>query len=150
MSNKKIEINLFKYRKAGTLFLLLFFITLLMVNEVFSDIQESVDNNVDKEEIINQKPEYDDGGKRNPFVPLVTSDGILTHISDEKGDSALYLQGIFYDDKGESMALINDQAVKKNDSIGSAKIVEIKKNSVVYTKNGEIFILNLFREGEDE
>jgi len=102
--------------------------------------------NVEKKLSLKDFPEYNDEGKSDPFVPLVTKEGILTHISNEKKDANFYLQGIFYDDKGESMALINEQVVRKNDMIGECKIVDIKKESVVYTKNGELFMLNLFGE----
>ena len=153
MSNKKInkyyKYLFLRYKKTKIIFLLLLFSALVVIKEVAINAEEIVNENIMEEEVVKEKPGYADEGRRNPFVPLVTNDGILTHLSDESGDSVLYLQGIFYDEGGESMALINDEAVRKNDLIGNSKIVEIRRNSVVYTKNGEIFILNLFGEGEE-
>lgn len=87
-------------------------------------------------------PNYERAKKRNPFIPIVTNDGQLINIQEEGENAQLNLEGIIYDKDGQSMAIINGQILRKNDNIGDAKIVEIRKDSVVYSKDGEIFILN--------
>jgi len=113
--------------------------TYLLAEKVSGESQE-------KQESSQSEAIYKDEGKRDPFVPIVTKDGVLTQISKDKKDTNFYLQGIFFDENGESVALINDQMLRKNDMIGDCKIISIKKDSVVYTKNGELFILSLFGE----
>jgi len=84
---------------------------------------------------------YDSGKKKNPFIPYVTNDGQLINIQEDSGDIKLNLEGIFYDDKGQSMVIINGEILKKNDTLGNIKIVDIKKDSVVYAKDGTILTL---------
>ena len=91
-------------------------------------------------------PKYEKANRKNPFIPIVTNDGQLINIREGDEDSSLVLEGIIYDKDGQSMAMINGQILRKNDSVGDAKIVEIRKDSVVYIKDGEIFILNASRK----
>ena len=91
-------------------------------------------------------PKYEKAGKRNPFIPYVTNDGHLTNIGSEKKELTLKLEGIIFDKDGNSMAIINGEILGKGDTIGDAKIIEIRKDSVVYIKNGEIFVIDARRE----
>lgn len=96
--------------------------------------------------IADKAPKYEKGRKRNPFIPYVTNDGQLTNIKDEEKDFSLNLEGIIYDKKGESIAIINSEILKENDTIAGIKLLEIRKDSVVYVKDGEIFIMELEKE----
>lgn len=100
------------------------------------------------DEVVQQEtgPKYERAGKRNPFIPIITTDGQLINIQDEDENSELNLEGIIYDKSSQSMAIINGQILKANETIGGVKIVEIRKDSVVYVKDGEIFILNQERK----
>lgn len=91
-------------------------------------------------------PKYEKGRRRNPFIPIVTNDGQLINIEDEDKKVCFNLEGIIYDKQGQSMAIINGQILRKNDTILDAKIVEVRKDSVVYVKDGEIFILDVKKE----
>jgi len=91
-------------------------------------------------------PNYEKGRRRNPFIPIVTNDGQLINIEDEDKEIRFNLEGIIFDKEGHSMAIINGEILKKNDTILDAKIVEVRKDSVVYVKDGEIFILNAEKE----
>lgn len=93
-------------------------------------------------------PVYEKAKKRNPFIPLITNDGQFTNIKDDEENSDLVLEGIIYDKEGKSMAIVNGQILGKGDTIADAKIVEIRKDSVVYAKDGEIFIINAKKEEE--
>ncbi|MFH1622705.1 MAG: hypothetical protein ABIA97_06285 [Candidatus Omnitrophota bacterium] len=86
-------------------------------------------------------PKYEKGKKRNPFIPIVTNEGQIINIEEEEKEAHFTLEGIIFDKEGQSLAIINGQILKKNDMILDAKIVEIRKDSVVYVKDGEIFIL---------
>lgn len=94
-----------------------------------------------------EAPKYDKAKKRNPFIPIVTTDGQLINIQEEDEKAEINLEGIIYDKDGQSMAIINGQILRKNDNIGDGKIVEIRKDGVVYIKNGEVFKLDL-KKGE--
>lgn len=93
-------------------------------------------------------PVYEKAKKRNPFIPLITNDGQFTNIKDDEENNDLILEGIIYDKEGKSMAIINGQILGKGDTIAAAKIVEIRKDSVVYAKDGEIFIIYAKKEEE--
>jgi len=92
------------------------------------------------------KATYDSAKKRDPFIPYVADDGQLINIHEEGEDININLEGIFYDKDGQSMAIINGEILKKNDTIGNIKIVEIKRGSIVYSKNGEIYTLSAKKE----
>lgn len=89
---------------------------------------------------------YDSAKKKNPFIPYVTGDGQLINVQEEDGDVRINLEGIIYDEGGQSMAIINGEILKKNDTIGNAKIVDIKREGIVYSKDGEIFTLSVKKE----
>lgn len=91
-------------------------------------------------------PTYEKGNKKNPFIPIITNDGQLLNIEDENKEVNFVLGGIIYDKDGNSMAIINGQILGKNDTILDAKIVEVRKDGVVYVKDGEIFVLNAKKE----
>ncbi|MFC1709905.1 hypothetical protein ACFL2J_07620, partial [Candidatus Omnitrophota bacterium] len=81
-------------------------------------------------------PAYERGAKRNPFIPIITNDGQLINIEDEDKEVHFVLEGIIYDKESKSMAIINGQILGKNDTILDAKIVEVRKDCVVYVKDG--------------
>ena len=84
---------------------------------------------------------YDSGKKRNPFIHYITNDGQLVNIPEGDEDITLNLEGIFYDKDGQSMVIINGAILRKNDTIGNVRIVDIKRDNVLYSKDGEIFTL---------
>lgn len=113
--------------------ILLFFLSI-----IFSAIADVVQKDIELR--------YESADKRNPFIPLVTGDGrLLIDIQGEE-EIDLNLEGIIYEVEGQSMAIINGEILKKNDAIGNVKIVEIRRDSVVYSKDGEIFTLIAERE----
>ena len=115
------------------IFILSFFLVIM-----FSIVSEIEPNDI--------APKYEKGAKRDPFIPIITNDGQLINIEDEEKEIHFNLEGIIFDKEGQSMAIINGQILRKNDTILDAKIVEVRKNSVVYVKDGEIFVLNAEKE----
>ena len=89
---------------------------------------------------------YDDQGGRNPFIALVTPDGRILNL-ENKSDSELILEGIIYDEKGASYAIINQSVVAIGDCIANYQVVGIEKNKVVFLKkSGEKLELELKKE----
>jgi len=109
-------------------------IILLFLFLVFSDSAEVAQNVL--------QIRYESQGKKDPFIPVVTNDGqLLMKVQSEEKDIDLNLEGIIYESRGRSMVIINGEILKVDDSIGSVKIVEIRKDSIVYSKDGEIVTL---------
>ncbi|MDP2941102.1 MAG: general secretion pathway protein GspB [Candidatus Omnitrophota bacterium] len=91
---------------------------------------------------------YDAKGKRNPFTPLVTSDGRLLKLDKEEGDASLAVEGIIYDKNGVSYAIVNAEVVRIGDFIGGYQVLRIEKNKVILVKEGEPLELELKKEEE--
>jgi len=81
---------------------------------------------------------YDDKGRRNPFMPLVTQDGRLVKVEEAQGEGAgLSLEGIIFDNRGLSYAIVNASVVKIGDKIGDYQVYRIDQDKVVFLKEGE-------------
>jgi hypothetical protein len=80
---------------------------------------------------------YDTKGKRDPFIPLVTSDGRLLKLDKEEAKGDLLLEGIIYDKQGRSYAIVNSAVVGIGDFIGAYQVLKIEQNKVIFIKEGE-------------
>ena len=92
-----------------------------------------------------QKPSYTYQDKRDPFVPLISSTGYLLNLEPEE-DAALRLEGIMYDQKGDSMAIINGELVKVGESVADAVVSSIDPTKVTIIKDNQKVELELRRE----
>lgn len=81
---------------------------------------------------------YDSGGLRNPFIPLITNDGRLIKVSTGSGTSDLVLEGIIYEEKGESYAIVNAAIVRPGDVVNGWEVSSVEQNKVVITKGSEL------------
>lgn len=88
---------------------------------------------------------YDDKGKRNPFIPLVTSDGRILNL-DQETDSEIHLEGIMYDERGFSYAIVNQAIVQIGDWVGNYQVYRIEKNKVIFLKEGKPLEVELKKE----
>lgn len=88
---------------------------------------------------------YDAKGKRNPFIPLVTSKGELL-LEKEENIAGILLEGIIYDKNGLSYAIVNGEVVKVGDKIGDYQILKVEKNKVIFIKEGQISEVELKEE----
>lgn len=79
--------------------------------------------------------------ERDPFSPLVSKSGLIL-IPREIDITDLVFRGIIYSQE-EPIAIINDQVLKKGDSIGKYTILEIKEKEVLLKKGNEGFTLKL-------
>lgn len=90
---------------------------------------------------------YDFKNKRDPFIPLVTSDGRLLKLDAEEGShSDLLLEGIIYDKMGISYAIVNSLVVKIGDSVGDYQVLKIEENKVTFIKDGQSTEVELKKE----
>jgi len=90
---------------------------------------------------------YNANGKRDPFIPLISESG--RYASDAYEASAaedIRLEGIVWDDVKGSIAIINGEIVKEEDTIGSIKILKINQDSVIFDVGGENIKIDLNKE----
>lgn len=86
--------------------------------------------------------EYRSKGKRDPLIPLMNSEGqrIYPPGLDEEmatGVSGLILQGIVFDSKADSYAIINGEVVREQDEIEGMKVVSIHPRAVTILADGQ-------------
>lgn len=82
---------------------------------------------------------YDAKGKRNPFIPLVTSEGRLLNLDKEegRGKEDLLIEGLIYDKNGRSFAIVNGSVVGVGDTIGNYQVLKIEENRIIFIKEGQ-------------
>ena len=76
---------------------------------------------------------YENGGRRDPFVPLIGPGGVKT----PKLSGDLQIEGIIYDPPAGSMALINGEFYKQGQRVGQAVVISILKDRIVLTMDDE-------------
>lgn len=86
---------------------------------------------------------YDSKGRRDPFLPLVSSEGYLINTEPFSDASEVKVEGIIYDPKGTSFAILNTQVVKAGEKVGAFEVLKIEKNRVILLKNTEKFNIYL-------
>lgn len=89
---------------------------------------------------------YNLGEKRDPFIPLVTSDGRLLSLKEKEAVGGLSLEGIIYDEHGLSYAIVNGRVVKIGDGIGDYRVLKVEKNKVIFVKEGQAMEVELKKE----
>lgn len=91
---------------------------------------------------------YDAKGKRNPFIPLVTSDGRLLKLDKEKTQADLSVEGIIFDKQGRSYAIVNGSIFGIGDTVQDYKILKIQDKKVSFIKEGIIREVEIEKEEE--
>ncbi len=91
---------------------------------------------------------YNDHGKPDPMVALVTENGEIAPSLSDLTVSELSLQGLMADDKGNSMAIINNKVLKVNDRVGNFTVDQINATQVILVRGDERTILSLSRKGK--
>ena len=90
---------------------------------------------------------YDEHGKRDPFVPLVSSAGMLVTYDKDLALNDMVLEGILTDPTGSNAAIVNGKVVKVQDPIGPYTVSLIGLDHVEFTKGTEKFVLGLKKGG---
>jgi len=91
---------------------------------------------------------YEVKGERNPFMPLVTPEGMLIKIKSRVTSGALDIEGIIYDKTAMSYAIVNGLVVKVGDYVGDNQVLRIEEKKVVFIKDGQPFEVDLKNEEE--
>lgn len=92
---------------------------------------------------------YDAEKQRNPFMPLVTSDGRLLTLKQAPVVKQLALQGITFDQAGLSFCVINGEVARVGDQIDNYRVIKIDKEKVILSKEGETIEMELRKEDEE-
>ena len=90
---------------------------------------------------------YDDHGKRDPFVPLVSSAGMVVTYDEDLSVNDLVLEGIVADASGNNVAIVNGKIVKAQTNRALCCDV-IAVDHVEFLKGTERFILKI-KKGRD-
>lgn len=88
---------------------------------------------------------YNNKGKRDPFLPLVTETGQILEL-EPKETTSLNLEGIIFDEKGKSLAVINGVVLEKGEAFDNYLVFEIKEDEVILIRGSEKSVLQLHRE----
>jgi len=86
---------------------------------------------------------YDDHGKRDPFKPLVSADGLVITYDEDLSVNDLNLEGVIADSSGNNAAIVNDKIVKVHDSIGPYVVDVITDDHVEFLKGTQRYILKI-------
>lgn len=90
---------------------------------------------------------YNDNGKRDPFLPLVSPSGAFLNYDSDFQIVDLSLEGIMEDASG-NLAIINGRIVKEGEAVGNFQVGKITSKTVSLLKEGQSFILKLKKGGE--
>ncbi len=84
-----------------------------------------------------EKVAYDAHGRRDPFVPLVTlSSKASTGLAGVESVEDVAVEGLVYDPKHGSVAVVNGSVMKEGEELGNVKVLEIKADGVWFLLNG--------------
>jgi hypothetical protein len=89
---------------------------------------------------------YDDGGKRDPFWPLVGESGNIISYETDFSISDLSLEGIMAGAEGTHIAIINGRIVRPGDTLGNFTILDVQPESVFIKQDNLKFELKLEKE----
>ena len=91
---------------------------------------------------------YDTRGKRNPFIPLVTSNGMLMQLDkkEEFRPGDLLIEGIIYAKDGSSFAIVNGNVVGVGYYVDNYQVLKIEEDRVVFIKEGQTKEVELKKE----
>src|SRR5580698_5980062 len=86
---------------------------------------------------------YNDHGKRDPFIPLVSSAGMVVTYDEDLSVNDLVLEGIVADASGNNVAIVNGKVVKVHDQVGQYTVDVIALDHVEFLKGTQRFILKI-------
>lgn len=86
---------------------------------------------------------YDKADRRDPFAPQ-------TGVTDTAGTGELSVEGIVFDPKGSSYALIRDQIVREGESVGGAQVIKILPDRVIFSQESQEVVVWLREEAANQ
>jgi len=92
--------------------------------------------------VLPTRAEYQAKGKRDPLVPLLTAEGQRIRppgVDEEEatGISGLSLQGIVFDARTDSYAIINGRIVRQGDEIDGMTVMTVEPTAVTILVDGQ-------------
>jgi hypothetical protein len=94
-----------------------------------------------------EKFKYNDHGKRDPFMSLVSPSGTILNYDNDIEMSDLSLQGVMAGADGQNIAIVNGKVLKINDKIGDFVVNEINPDNILLRKGEQELILKLKKGG---
>lgn len=88
---------------------------------------------------------YDAKNRRDPFLPLITETGQVLDLEPSE-ITTLNLEGIVFDKKGESLAIINGVVLKKGEAFNDYLVFDIKQDEVILIRGSEKIVIRLEKE----
>lgn len=81
---------------------------------------------------------YNAGGRRDPFVPLVsqTTRQTASGLVGVQSIDEISIQGIIYDPKKGSMVIVNGSLLKEGEEEGAVKVLKIQTDGALFSVNG--------------
>ncbi|MCX5715364.1 MAG: hypothetical protein NTV07_00530 [Candidatus Omnitrophica bacterium] len=94
---------------------------------------------------------YSSKGKRDPFIPLIGAGAIreVKEAVDIKSIEDVTVEGILYDEKGGSTAIINGVIVREADQLGIVLVDKIEPKKVVLVIDDKRFEIPLAGEKKE-
>lgn len=89
---------------------------------------------------------YDAKNKRDPFMPLIDKEGRFLSLDKQSTEAKYELEGIIYDPKGVSLAIINGAILEISDTINDYKLVTIEEFKVILDNGSQTLSLDLKKE----
>lgn len=95
---------------------------------------------------------YNGHDKRDPFYPMVSDQGefLASVEKTESLNSELTLEGIVWDERGGSVAIIGGAVVQQGERVGMYQVKTIQKASVLLQSEGGELILRMPAEEKGE
>jgi len=84
---------------------------------------------------------YDPKGKRDPFIPAELAQKEKLQIKGRIED--IRLEGILWDRRGDSFAIINDEILKAGDTIMGFKILKIEKDRIIFSSGEDSYSIRM-------
>lgn len=95
---------------------------------------------------------YDSKGRRDPFLPLTGPESVSKPkgAADIESVEDVSLEGIVYDSKGATVAVLNGMVVKEGDQVGRVTVSKIEQKKIVLLIDGTQYEIPLAVEKGSE
>lgn len=94
-----------------------------------------------------EKIQYESGNRRDPFFPLISADGVIVKTTDFSG---YHVEGIIYDQREGSMALVNGEYYREGENVRGAILKKVHKDRVILVEEDEEVTLWLNLDTKEE
>ena len=91
---------------------------------------------------------YNAHGKRDPFVPLVTSTmkSSASGLLGVENIDELSIEGVVYDPARGSVVIVNGAILKEGEELGNVKVLEIKPEGAKFLVNGTTGFIPIYQD----